>query len=179
MTTTTQGQLTLDNFRELTGYRFRVTNEQQARIYLTGLSDDARTALAGANPERVADIVGKRNHEGNPFRWMTLVGDFATNWTTDLQLTREQAFNEFVSSQGLERLEGRKPDVPLSVYQDQTLTLTNFSERVEAATGHKRRFRLPTDLAERVENKEITREQGFQETVQRILTSAQEQNTNE
>lgn len=179
MTTTTDTPLTLENFRERTGYRFRVTNKQQARIYLTSLSDEARAALVGANAERVADTYGQRNGNAEPFKWMKLVGEMAANWTADLELTREQAFETFIAEGGLERLQNRKPDVPLSVYQDESLTLENFSAKVEAATGAKRRFRLPRDLAKRVEDKEITREQGFQETVRRILDSAQEQKTNE
>jgi hypothetical protein len=163
--TTAQDTLTLDNFRELTGHKFRVTNSQQARIFLTRLPDYERIALGGANAQRVAEIAGKTT----PSKWMELVGDFATKWNDDpsLPLTREQAFQEFLSGNGPDRIKNSKPDVPLSVYQDPNLTLENFSSKVEAAIGVKRRFRLPQDIAKRVANKEITREDGFQETIRR------------
>lgn len=169
MTTTTQDQLTLENFRKQTGYRFRVTNEQQARIFLTSLSDEKRAFLHNAVAHVVAQLAEKTNKNGNPFKWMELVGEMAVNWNDSMALTREQAFQAFLEDGGPDRLKNRKPDVPISVYQDPTLTLENFSAKVEAATGAKRRFRLPRNLAKRVEAKEITREQGFQETVKRIL----------
>ena len=114
---TSTDELTLENFTERTGFRFRISREQQAKI------------------------------EGG-------------------SLTREQAFSEFLTGGGLERLQQRsKPEVPDSVYLEDGLTIENFSERVKAATGTARRFRVSREQAQRIENGSLTREQALVEII--------------
>jgi hypothetical protein len=174
--TTTEQELNLGNFREQKGVRFRTTNPQQARIVLTGLSPEQRAALAGLSAGEVAVALNKHNAKGQPFRWMALVGELAANWSSESELTREKAFEEFVASGGVQALDDRKPPVPDSVYLEEGLTLENYQDRVLAATGVRRRFRLSTDLSEKVRNKTMTREQAFQETISRVRAQAQENN---
>lgn len=78
-------------------------------------------------------------------------------------LTRELAFQEFVNSGGPERAAKKKAaaEVPISVWKDSQLTLENFSEKVRAATGHARRFRVSSEQKERG----LSREEAFTETV--------------
>lgn len=109
-------ELTIDNFHERTGFRFRVSNEQNDRI---------------------------------------------KNGT----LTREQAFAEFVASGGPAKLKPRKPEVPDSVYLSDGLTLENFSERVQAATGVARRFRMDREQCARNDAGTLTREQALAEVI--------------
>ncbi len=81
-------------------------------------------------------------------------------------LTREGAFQEFLASGGLERLQGsRRPDVPLQVYQDPELTVDNFSEKVKALTGVARRFRVSREQRQRIKAGTLTREQALAEIV--------------
>lgn len=108
--------LTLENFHEKTGFRFRVSNEQHERI-----------------------------ESG--------------------QLTREAAFAEFLASGAAAKLKPRKPEVPDSVYLEDGLTVDNFSERVQAATGVSRRFRMNREQCARHEAGTLTREQALQEVV--------------
>lgn len=115
--------LTIENFHEKTGFRFRVSNEQHERI------------AAGT-------------------------------------LTREQAFAEFLASGGAAKLKPRKPEVPDSVYLSDGLTLENFSERVKAATGVARRFRMSREQCARNENGLLTREQALQEVVASVKATA-------
>lgn len=115
--TTTQ-DLTLDNFTERTGFRFRISRDQKARI------------AAGT-------------------------------------LTREDAFAEFLQRGGLEELEKRsRPDIPDSVYLEDGLTLDNFSERVKAAIGIERRFRVSLKQQERIDAGTLTREQALAEIIE-------------
>jgi len=109
-------ELTLENFHEKTGFRFRVSNEQNERIE------------AGS-------------------------------------LTREQAFAEFLASGGPAKLKPRKPEVPDSVYLSDGLTLENFSERVKAATGVARRFRMNREQCKRHGEGQLTREQALAEVI--------------
>jgi hypothetical protein len=108
--------LTLENFHARTGFRFRVSNEQKARV------------KAGT-------------------------------------LTREQAFEEFLASGGVAKLKPRKPEIPDSVYLEDGLTTDNFSERVKAATGVARRFRMSREQCQRHANGLLTREQALQEVI--------------
>lgn len=109
--------ITLDNFTERTGMRFRISREQRDRI-----------------------------HAG--------------------ELTREGAFQEFLQSGGLEKVQNRPPDIPKSVYLDPDLTVDNFPDKVEAATGVKRRFRVSREQSARIKAGELTREQALAETVE-------------
>jgi hypothetical protein len=106
--------LTIDNFKERTGFRFRISKEQNARIE------------AG-------------------------------------QLTRDQAFQEFLNNGGFDKMKSRRFEIPENVYSDPTLTLDNFSERVHSATGRKHRFRMSREQSARFERGELTREQAFAE----------------
>lgn len=81
-------------------------------------------------------------------------------------LTREGAFQEFLASGGLERLQkSRRPDVPLELYQDPELTVENFSEKVKALTGVARRFRVSREQRQRIKAGTLTREQALAEIV--------------
>jgi len=111
--------LTLENFHEKTGFRFRVSNEQFARI------------------------------EAGTF-------------------TREQAFAEFIAAGGADKLKPRKPEVPDSVYLCDGLTIANFSERVQAATGVVRRFRMSREQCQRHKDGTLTRERALQEVIAAI-----------
>ena len=108
--------LTFENFKQETGFRFRIKREQKERI-------DA--------------------------------GD----------LTREGAFQEFLESGGLERLQGRPISIPDSVYQDPNLTLENFAATVKVATGSPRRFRVSREQFARITDGSLTREQALAEDV--------------
>jgi len=83
----------------------------------------------------------------------------------DGQLTRDQAFTQFIEGGGLERLQGRPGSIPNSVYLDADLTLDNFSEKVEAAIGTPRRFRVSREQYARIEAGSLTREQALAEVV--------------
>jgi len=109
-------EYTLENFQAKTGFRFRVSNEQNEKI-------------------------------------------------KNGQLTREQAFTEFLESGGANNLKPRKPDVPDSVYLSEGLTLDNFSERVKEATGQARRFRMSREQSERMKAGSLTREQALLEVI--------------
>ena len=116
----TTTDLTIDNFTERTGFRFRISREQKARI------------AAGT-------------------------------------LTREGAFQEFLSSGGVDRLnKSRRPDVPLEVYLDPELTVENFSEKVKTLTGVARRFRVSREQRARIEAGTLTREQALSEIVESV-----------
>jgi len=109
--------LTLNNFTERTGFRFRISKEQKARM-------DAGT------------------------------------------LTREQAFQEFLERGGLAELQKRsRPEIPDSVYLEDGLTLENFEERVAAAVGVARRFRVSQEQKERIDAGTLTRECALQEVI--------------
>ena len=108
--------LTIDNFTERTGFRFRISRDQKAAI-------DANT------------------------------------------LTREQAFAQFMAEGGLERLQGRRPNIPDSLYLEEGLTLANFSDRVEAAIGVSRRFRVSRDQHALIKAGTLTREQALAEVI--------------
>lgn len=120
-------ELTLDNFRTRTGFRFRVSNEQNERI-------EAGT------------------------------------------LTREQAFAEFLASDGAAKLKPRKPEVPDSVYLSDGLTLENFSERVKSATGMARRFRMNREQCARNEQGLLTREQALIEVIASVKAAQDKTN---
>lgn len=108
--------LTIDNFTEQTGFRFRISRKQKIAI-----------------------------NEGT--------------------LTREQAFQQFLQSGGLKRLQERRPEIPDSIYLEDGLTLENFSQRVEAAIGVSRRFRVSRDQHAKIKSGEITREQALAEVI--------------
>ena len=108
--------LTLDNFHAKTGFRFRVSNEQNERI---------------ANGS----------------------------------LTREQAFAEFVAAGGASKLKPRKPEVPNEVYLSEGLTLENFTQRIQEATGIARRFRMSREQCARHKAGSLTREAALQEVI--------------
>ncbi len=109
--------LTIDNFKEKTGKRFRITSEQKIRI---------------ANGS----------------------------------LTREQAFQEFLKSGDLQKtLQKKSPKLDENFWTDPELSLENFSEKAEQATGHKHRYRVSIEQKTRIENGTLTREQAFEETV--------------
>jgi hypothetical protein len=151
----------IKTFTKETGFRFRVTKEQKARIELSKLSDAERTQAVTATPEELQTLFGLKEHH----KWLDLVSAFAAKWEATLVLSREAAYEQFRQEQGLERLRGRKPSIPDEIFLQEGLTLENFSERLEALIGVKRRFRLSRSLAQRVVQKELTRDQAFAETV--------------
>lgn len=158
--------LTLENFTERTGSRFRVSKLQAARIALTELSDEARQSLVGATIDQAADILGARNSKGNPLNWVETAIELVTQgWNDTMTLTREGAFQEFLSEGGLDRLQNRRPDIPDSVYLDPELTLSNFSDKVKEAIGVARRFRVSGEQYQRISAGELTREQALAEVI--------------
>ena len=80
-------------------------------------------------------------------------------------LTREQAFAEFLAAGGPAALKPRKPETPDSIYLCDGLTVANFSERVQAATGVARRFRMSREQCKRFKDGVLTREQALQEVI--------------
>jgi hypothetical protein len=86
-------------------------------------------------------------------------------------LTREQAFAEFLASGGAANLKPRKPEIPLSIYLADGLTVENFSERVKAETGVARRFRMNREQCQRHKDGVLTREQALQEVIASVKAS--------
>ena len=86
-------------------------------------------------------------------------------------LTREQAFTEFLASGGADKLKPRKPEIPLSIYLCDGLTVANFSERVKADTGVARRFRMSREQCKRHKDGVLTREQALQEVIASVKAS--------
>lgn len=114
----TTDNLTLENYTQVTGRRFRVSRDQNERI------------AAGT-------------------------------------LTREGAFQEFLEQGGPETVEKRtRPEIPLSVYLEEGLTIDNFAERVESVIGVRRRFRVSREQSERIDNGTLTREGALQEVIE-------------
>ena len=135
--------LTLENFTQVTGHRFRASNKQKARMVLTPLSDNERAGIAASSLEEAADTLNAFNKAGKPLAWVEDAIVVAQNWSADLALTREQAFEEFLDQNKLDQIKTRqRPDVPVSVYLDPDLTVDNFTEKVKAAIGVARRFRV-------------------------------------
>lgn len=158
--------LTLENFTERTGVRFRVSKLQAARITLTELNDDSRQSLIGLSIDQVADALGARNKNGKPFNWVEeAVNLLASGWNTSMELTREGAFQEFLNDGGLQKLQNRRPEIPDSVYLDPDLTIDNFSDKVKAAIGVARRFRISRDQRARLKSGDLTRSQALAEVV--------------
>lgn len=139
----------LDTFVETTGSRFRMTKEQTARVALTGLSVEARTRVATLSVEDAADFLKARSPKGKPLGWVEKAVEFAKNWRDDMSLSRERAFEEFLSAGGLEKVKNKKPEVPAAVWLDPELTIENFEDKTFKATGHKIRFRILKDQTER------------------------------
>lgn len=77
------------------------------------------------------------------------------------EITRQQAFEEFIANGGQKPRKPKAVEIPISVYLDESLTIDNFSDKVFAATGENRRFRI--NAAQRARG--LTREQAFQEVV--------------
>jgi hypothetical protein len=171
-------QLNADNFTEQTGKRFRVNNVQKARIEITKLDATGRDAVRQNKTDMtaLAEIFSLKQSA----RWLERVGEVIDAWDDATSpLTRDQAFEEFMQDGGLDRLMNQKPDVPNSVFLDEDLTLDNFEDKVEAAIGVKRRFRVSRGQHARIAAGELTREEAFQETVARIRAEQQTEVTNE
>ena len=165
-------ELTLKTFAKETGFRFRVTKFQAARIALTKLDNTARQALTGLDVDKIADTLQSRNAKGEPFNWVEEVPKLISEWSESFELDRQGAFAEFIASGGLERLQGRPDDIPDSVYLETDLTLDNFSSKVEAAIGTPRRFRVSREQFDRITAKELTRTEALAEVVAVKRTAA-------
>lgn len=173
MNTDTLTQLTLENFTEQTGLRFRPTDEQAARIAISNFPADQRDSLASMSVDELATALSARNRDGNPLRWITnahaiFQGD---GWSDSLELTREGAFQEFIESGGLQRRQGgdsTSNEALRAVADQEDLTLQNFGERTLAATGRARRFRVTPEQSERIKAGTLTREQAFAETLAEV-----------
>lgn len=139
----------LENFVETTGSRFRMTKEQTARVALTGLSVEDRARVAAFGPEEAADFLKARGTKGKPLGWVKTAIELAKNWRDELSLSRERAFEEFIASGGMQKVQSKKPEVPLAVWLDPELNIENFEEKTFKATGHKIRFRILKDQTER------------------------------
>lgn len=85
-------------------------------------------------------------------------------------LTREEAFNEFISNGGLQltRSSSNISVIPPEVFLEPGLTLETFSSVVKTKTGVARRFRVSSEQAARIKAGELTREQAFLETISAI-----------
>jgi hypothetical protein len=142
MDSNTTEQYNLDNFVKESGSRFRMTKPQTARVSLTGISVEDRQRVAGMNTEEAADFFNARASSGKPLGWVEKAVSLAGNWSDEMTLTRDIAFQEFLSNGGPSRLQERKPEVPVSVWLDPELTLENFDQKTLEATGHKIRFRI-------------------------------------
>lgn len=118
--------ITLENFTEKTGRRFRVSRDQKQRI------DNG-------------------------------------------ELTREQAFQEFIDNGGLEKPQAQVQDIPDSVYLDPDLNLKNFSDKVEAAIGVRRRFRVTSEQKSRIDEGKLTREEALAEIVTAATAAHEEE----
>lgn len=162
--------ISLNNFKEVTGTRFRVSKNQSARIALTKLGDD-RSKVAGPSTDAhimfAANLMDAVNKNGNPLNWVEeAVMIMNSGWDPDMELTREEAFNAFISSTDVSGLRSRVvPEIPDSVYLSEGLTLDNFSDRVKEATGVARRFRVSREQAIRIKDGTLTREDALLETI--------------
>jgi|APGre2960657404_1045060.scaffolds.fasta_scaffold12546_3 hypothetical protein len=58
--------------------------------------------------------------------------------------------------------------IPLSVWQEKTLSIDNFAERVGEATGTRRRFRVTKEQNQLIKEGKMTREEAFNQTVERM-----------
>ena len=157
----TQQELNIDNFSESTGFRFRVTKEQAARIAVTDLLDPEREKLGKMTIAEAANFLKAKNTNDEPLSWVEEAIELASTWEASMSLTREQAFDVFIRNGGLERLNGRRPEVPDSVYLDPTLTLENFSDKVKEATGVSRRFRVSREQNAAIKAGTLTRQQAL------------------
>lgn len=81
----------------------------------------------------------------------------------DGSLTREAAFQEFISNGGL-NVKSKK-ELDLSTLEDPSLSLENFQER----TGL--RFRVSKDQSRRLSSGEMTREEAFREFLQEKINA--------
>jgi hypothetical protein len=168
--------LTLDNFTDRTGSRFRVSKEQAARIALTDLSDEDRNALVGLSVDEAADRLGARGLKGKPLNWVEEALELlAHGWSDSMALSREGAFQEFLADGGLDKLEKRPPAIPDELYLDPELTVDNFPEKVEALIGRKRRFRVSREQHQRIKAGTLSREGALAETVAEIVAKRTEQ----
>ena len=163
---TTTTELTIDNFAKETGFRFRVTKQQSARIALTPVSEADRTQVSTMDIEAAADFFNARSATGKALGWVEVAIETAGNWQDSMTLTREGAFTEFMTPDengqtGLDRLQGRRPEIPTSVFLTDGLTLENFPQRVENAIGVAVRFRRSSDQTHRG----LTREESLNESI--------------
>jgi len=167
MTTTTEN-LTLENFTKETGFRFRVSKLQAARIALTAMDPADRQALAVLDKEQAADKLDARNPKGTPLNWVKEAVELADGWDGSLNLTREVAFQDFLENDGLAGLQKKtrqQQEIPDSIYREPGLTLANFTDRVEAAISVRRRFRVSREQHAKITAGEMTREQALEETI--------------
>jgi len=169
----TSNDLNIDNFAERTGLRFRINKEQAARIALTRADQATRQSLVGLNKEEAADVLNARNKNNKPLNWVELAAKMADGWDGSLALTREQAFEDFLAEGGLERLQNRPVDIPLSVYLDADLTLENFSAKVEEAIGSPRRFRASQEQHALIKSGQMTREEALQQVIEEKRAEAE------
>lgn len=152
--------LTLKNFTEKTKLRFRVTKEQRFLIQATDFGHKQRENIltSEATNEELANL-----YEVYP-ETIAIVRDANNNET----LTREQAFEAYKNSGALDgRRVTTKEIIPLEVYIDPDLTVETFYEIVKKHTGKGKRLRLEKDLATQVKNKEISRAEALQITIER------------
>lgn len=132
----------LENFIQETGSRFRMTQDQTARVALTTLSVEDRSKVAAMSVEKAAGFFKAVSPKGKPLGWVAKAVELAGNWRDELSLNRKTAFEEFISGGGLDKIKERKPEVPLAVWTDPELTIENFEDKTFKATGHKIRFRI-------------------------------------
>lgn len=161
MTTSTATDLTIDNFTERTGFRFRVTKDQASRIAVTDLLEPERVKLSTMSVEEAATFLKAKNTDGQPLSWVSDAISRAAEWNDSQSLTRQEAFDLFIKNGGLDRLKGRRPEIPDSVYLDPTLTLENFAQKVKDATGVERRFRVSREQNVAIEAGTMTRQQAL------------------
>jgi hypothetical protein len=139
----------LENFVQETGFRFRMTNIQTARVALTTLSVDDRSRIAAMSIDDAAAFFKAVSPKGKALGWVKKAVELAGNWRDEFSLSRDSAFGEFIAGGGADKVKQRKPEVPLVVWTDPELTLENFEEKSFKATGHKIRFRIPKEQKSR------------------------------
>lgn len=163
--------LTIENFTQKTGHRFRMTKLQTARVALTKLEPEKIARVATMSLQDAADFLNAKNTKnGKPLGWVEEAVKLADGWDGSQALTREQAFQEFLTEDGPERLKNRKPELPLSFWLDPELSLDNFTEKAFALVGDKRRFRRPKEH----KNSGLSREESFVKTVADKRTAVNE-----
>lgn len=103
-----------------------------------------------------------KKHTGNKFRLTPKQKELVDSG----KMTRLEAFDQFVASGRSTNIRKQnKMKLPLSFWLTEGLTLDNFSDKVYAVMGFRRRFRVTPEQLARMKAGLITRDMAFAETV--------------